>query len=120
MPEYDLKIRDFSKVPDNQRDVEVLALTNDCPLCGVIRLRELLKGRGFNVERYHLRDSIRVSCTKSVPKALKKIDFQKPVKQVFSQLFVVQYLNFETFRFAPPPPPILSHIFEILPVEYTF
>ena len=29
-----------------------------------------------------------VSCTKSVPKALKKIDFQKPENQIFSQLFL--------------------------------
>ena len=58
MTEYDLKIRDFSKVPDNQLDLEVLALTNDYPFCGEIMLIELLKGRGFNVERYRLRDSI--------------------------------------------------------------
>ena len=58
MTEYDLKIRDFSKVSDNQLDLEVLALTNDYPFCGEIMLRELLKGQGFNVERYHLRDSI--------------------------------------------------------------
>ena len=58
MTEYDLKIRDFSKVSDNQLDLEVLALTNDYPFCEEIMLRELLKGRGFNVERYHLRDSI--------------------------------------------------------------
>ena len=58
MTEYDLKIRDFSKVSDNQLDLEVLALTNDYPFCGEIMLRELLKGRGFNVERYRLRDSI--------------------------------------------------------------
>ena len=38
MTEYDLKIRDFPKVSDNQRDVEVLALTNDFPFCGVIML----------------------------------------------------------------------------------
>ena len=53
MTEYDLKIRDFSKVSDNQRDLEVLALTNGYPFCGEIMLTELLKGRGFNVERYH-------------------------------------------------------------------
>ena len=58
MTEYDLKIRDFSKVSDNQRDLEVLALTNHYPFCGEIMLRELLKGRGFNVERYRPRDSI--------------------------------------------------------------
>ena len=58
MTEYDLKFRDFSKVSDNQRDLEVLAPTNDYPFCGEIMLRELLKGRGFNVERYRLRDSI--------------------------------------------------------------
>ena len=58
MTEYDLKIRDFSRVSDNQLDLEVLALTNDYPFCGEIMLRELLKGRGFNVERYRLRDSI--------------------------------------------------------------
>ena len=58
MAEYDLKIRDFSKVSDDQLDLEVLALTNDCPFCGEIMLRELLKGRGFNVERCRLRDSI--------------------------------------------------------------
>ena len=56
--EYDLKIRDFSKVSDNQPDLEALALTNDYPFCGKIMLKELLKGRGFNVERYRLRDSI--------------------------------------------------------------
>ena len=43
---------------DNQRDLEVLTLTNDYPFCWVIMLRELLKCRGFNVERYRLRDSI--------------------------------------------------------------
>ena len=43
---------------DNQRDLEVLAITNDYPFCGEIMPRELLKGRGFNVERYRLRDSI--------------------------------------------------------------
>ena len=58
MTEFDLKIRDFSEVSDNQRDLEVLAPTNDYPFCGEIMLRELLKGRGFNVERYRLRDSI--------------------------------------------------------------
>ena len=58
MTEYDLKIRDFSRMSDNQLDLEVLALTNDYPFCGEIMLRELLKGRGFNVERCRLRDSI--------------------------------------------------------------
>ena len=58
MTEHDLKIRRFSKVSDNQRDLEVLAHTNDYPFCGEIMLRELLKGRGCNVERYRLRDSI--------------------------------------------------------------
>ena len=43
---------------DNQRDLEVLALTNDYPFCGEIMLREPQKGRVFNVERYRLRDSI--------------------------------------------------------------
>ena len=51
MTEYDLKIRDFSKVSDNQLDLEVLPLTNDYPFCGEIMLRELVKDRGFNVER---------------------------------------------------------------------
>ena len=51
MEEYDLKIRDFSRVSDNQLDLEVLALTNDYPFCGEIMLRELLKDRGFNVEK---------------------------------------------------------------------
>ena len=36
MTEYDLKIRDVSKVSDNQRDQEVLALTNDYPFYGEI------------------------------------------------------------------------------------
>ena len=58
MIEYDLKNRDFSKVSDNQLELEVLALTNNYPFCGEIMLRELLKGRGFNVKRYGLRDSI--------------------------------------------------------------
>ena len=43
MTEYDLKIRDFSRVSDNQLDLEVLALRNDYPFCGKIMLRELLK-----------------------------------------------------------------------------
>ena len=51
MVEYGLKIRDFSRVSDNQLDLEVLALTNDYPFCGEIMLRELLKDRGFNVEK---------------------------------------------------------------------
>ena len=58
MTEYDLKIRDFSRVPDNQLDLEVLPLANDYSFCGKIMLRKLLKDRGFNVERYRLRDSI--------------------------------------------------------------
>ena len=58
MTEYDLKIRDFCRVSDNQLDLEVLALTNNYPFCGKIMLRELLKDRGFNVERYRLKDSI--------------------------------------------------------------
>ena len=33
MTEYDLKIRDFSKVSDNQLDLKVLPLTNDYPFC---------------------------------------------------------------------------------------
>ena len=32
--EYDLKIRVFSRVSDNQLDLEVLALTNVYPFCG--------------------------------------------------------------------------------------
>ena len=43
---------------DNQLDLEVLALTNDYPFCGKIMLRGLPKDRGFNVDRYRLRDSI--------------------------------------------------------------
>ena len=58
MTEHDLKIRDFSRVSDNQLDLEVLALTNDYLFCGEIILRELLKGRGFDVERYRPRNSI--------------------------------------------------------------
>ena len=58
MAEYDLKIRDLSRVSDNQIDLEVLAFTNGYPFCGEIILTELLKGRGFNVDRYRLRDSI--------------------------------------------------------------
>ena len=49
MTEFDLKIRDFSRVSDNQLDLEVLALTNDYPFCGEIMLRELLKSQDFNV-----------------------------------------------------------------------
>ena len=58
MAEYDLKVKDFSRVSDNQLDLEVLALTNDYPFCAEIMLRKLLKDRGFNVERYRLRGSI--------------------------------------------------------------
>ena len=58
MTKYDLKIREFSRVSDNQLDLEVLALTNDYPFCEEITLRELLKDQGFNVEIYRLRDSI--------------------------------------------------------------
>ena len=58
MAKYDLKIKDFFEVSDTQRDLEVLVLRNDYPFCGEIMLRELLKARGFNVERYRLRDSI--------------------------------------------------------------
>ena len=58
MTKYDLKIREFSRVSDNQLDLEVLALTNDYPFCEEIMLRELLKDQGFNVEIYRLRDSI--------------------------------------------------------------
>ena len=58
MTEYDSKTRYFSKVSDNQLDLEVLAFTNDYHFCGEIRLRELLKDRGFDVVRYRLRDSI--------------------------------------------------------------
>ena len=58
MAEYDLKIRDLSRVSDNQIDLEVLALTSDHVFCGEIMWRELLKDRGFNVEGYRLRDSI--------------------------------------------------------------
>ena len=58
MTEYDLKITDFYRVPDNQLDLEVLPLANVHPFCGKIMLRKLLKDRGFNVERYRLRDSI--------------------------------------------------------------
>ena len=58
MTEYDLKITDFYRVPDNQLDLEVLPLANVHPFCGKIMLRKLLKDRGFNVERYGLRDSI--------------------------------------------------------------
>ena len=58
MTEHDLKIRDFSRVSDNQLDLEVLALTNDYLFCGEIILRELLKGRDFDVERYRPRNSI--------------------------------------------------------------
>ena len=58
MTAYDLKIRDFSRVSDNQLDIEVLALKNDYPLCGEMMLRKLLKHGDFNVERYLPRDSI--------------------------------------------------------------
>ena len=58
MTEYDLKITDFYRVPDNQLDLEVLPLANVHPFCGKIMLRKLLKDRGFNIERYGLRDSI--------------------------------------------------------------
>ena len=58
MTAYDLKIRDFSRVSDNQLDIEVLALTNDYPFCGEMMLRKLLKHGDFNVERYLPRDSI--------------------------------------------------------------
>ena len=58
MTEYDLKITDFYRVPVNQLDLEVLPLANVHPFCGKIMLRKLLKDRGFNVERYRLRDSI--------------------------------------------------------------
>ena len=58
MAEYDLKIKDLSRVSDNQIDLEVLTLTSGYPFCGEIILTELLNGRGFNVERYRLRDSI--------------------------------------------------------------
>ena len=58
MTEYDLKITDFYRVPDNQLDLEVLPLANVHPFCGKIMLRKLLKDPGFNVERYGLRDSI--------------------------------------------------------------
>ena len=36
MAEYDLKIRDLSRVSDNQIDLEVLALTSDHVFCGEI------------------------------------------------------------------------------------
>ena len=58
MTEYDSKTRDLSKVSDNQLDLEVLAFTNDYHFLGEIRLRELLKDRGFDAVRYRLRDSI--------------------------------------------------------------
>ena len=58
MTEYDLKIRDFSKVSYNQLDQDVLALSNGYPFSGKIMLREILKGRGFTIWRFRLRDSI--------------------------------------------------------------
>ena len=42
---------------DNQLDPEVLAIANDYPFYGEIVLRELLKDRSFNVEKYRLRGS---------------------------------------------------------------
>ena len=81
MTEYDLKIRVFSKVSENQLDVEVLSLTKDYPFCGEIMLRELPKGRGFNVERYRLTDSIDCVSDFGV-QTRKRVRFKKRVYNV--------------------------------------
>ena len=48
MVEYDLKMRNFSNISDQQLDSDVLALTNDYPFYDETILTELLKREGNN------------------------------------------------------------------------
>lgn len=54
MLKYDLKAKDFPEITVNQFDSDVLSLANDFPFCGETMLRELLKGRIINDQRYRL------------------------------------------------------------------
>ena len=87
--EYHLNIREFSKVSDNQPNLEVLALANDYPFCGEIMLRGFLKGRGFvfNVKRYHLRGSINRVSDIGV-QVRKKMRFKRTVYNVEGKIYI--------------------------------
>ena len=52
MVEYDLKIRNFSNISDDQLVCDVSALTNDYLFCDENILRELSKGREIIIQRY--------------------------------------------------------------------
>ena len=51
MKKYDLKIRDFSKVPSDHLRPDELILTNDYSFYEEIMKGVLLKGPGLNVDR---------------------------------------------------------------------
>ena len=54
MLKYDLKAKDFPETTVNQFDSDALSLANDFPFCGETMLREHLKGRIINDQRYRL------------------------------------------------------------------
>ena len=62
MVEYDLKIRNFFNISDEQLDSDVLALPNHYQFCGETILRKLLIGRGITIQHYQFRDSMHSIC----------------------------------------------------------
>ena len=62
MVKYDLKIRNFFNISDDQLDSDVLALPNHYQFCGETILRKLLIGRGITIQHYQFRDSMHSIC----------------------------------------------------------
>ncbi|CAC5373769.1 unnamed protein product [Mytilus coruscus] len=58
MAHYGLQKRDFSDIDDDNHDNILFGIVVDFPRCGECMLREILKGKGFKVQRWRLRDAI--------------------------------------------------------------
>ena len=74
MDEFNLKKINFCDVDENQLDYEIIQLTEEFPYCGELMIREILRQKGFHVQRYRIRESVHRVCKSNV-EARKKEDF---------------------------------------------
>ena len=66
MDEFNFKKINFSDVDENQLDHEIIQITEELPYRGQLIIRQILRQKGFHVQRYRIRESAHRVCKSNV------------------------------------------------------
>ena len=66
MDEFNFKNINFSDVDENQLDHEIIQITEELPYRGQLIIRQILRQKGFHVQRYKICESVHRVCKSNV------------------------------------------------------